>query len=522
MTSSTSSRLVLALLANVAIASSACGDSFEEAQAEQPASGVQAPSGTSGGEPAKGPPVGGAAAQSDLTDALGVFVAPSGQDDADGTHVHPLATIRAGIEHARAAGKRVFVCAGTYREALVIADSISVIGGLDCTATEWRTGAGLSRVEAPSSPAIRATDLTSATRLEGLDIHAPDAAAPSGSSIGLLAYRASSLVVARTKIVAGHGKKGDDGADGVQLVQSARANGESAIVAGECSAFSACAKTELYKPPVTAGGTNTCQGAANFTGQAGGFGGSGGKWEVVMNGNLVFQVYEQNFSLGPGAGETNRTSAAGADGTPGANAAALGTFSKDGYLAAAGAEGSNGAAGSGGAGGSGMKPDGLGNYVGAIWHGHNAAGGGAGGCPGLGGTGGKGGGASVAAVLIESGITFDGSELAGGSGGDAGLGAFGSVATPGGQAGANPTGFGSLGAQPGGRGGAAGAGGNGSAGPSAAIVHAGAAPKLVGTNALSHGAGGEAVDARSRTDALGITKTIAATPAGAANDILAL
>ena len=99
---------------------------------------------------------------------------------------------------------------------------------------------------------------------------------------------------------------------------------------------------------------------------------------------------------------------------------------------------------------------------------------------------------------------------------------FERVATPGGQAGANPTGFGSLVAQPGGRGGAAGAGGNGSAGPSAGIVHAGAAPKLVGTNTITHGAGGPAVDARSRTDALGITKTIPATPAGAANDILAL
>jgi hypothetical protein len=36
------------------------------------------------------------------------------------------------------------------------------------------------------------------------------------------------------------------------------------------------------------------------------------------------------------------------------------------------------------------------------------------------------------------------------------------------------------------------------------------------------GAGGTAVDARSRTDALGITKTIPATPAGLSKDVLTL
>jgi hypothetical protein len=118
-------------------------------------------------------------------------------------------------------------------------------------------------------------------------------------------------------------------------------------------------------------------------------------------------------------------------------------------------------------------------------------------------------------LLVASATTFDATEIVSGRGGDAGLGAFGSLPTPGGTAAAP--------AAAGGRGGAAGISGNGGAGPSIGIAHVGAAPKLVGTTKATPGKGGAAVEERTRTDdALGVTSTVPATPAGLSTDILAL
>ncbi|MBF5067312.1 hypothetical protein G6O45_29365, partial [Salmonella enterica subsp. enterica serovar Istanbul] len=97
------------------------------------------------------------------------------------------------------------------------------------TNNEWRTGSGVSRIESPTSPAIRAKDIKSATRLEGLDVNAPNATAPGGSSIGLLADHATALVVARTKIVAGNAMNGENGTEGTQLSHAATANGASEV-----------------------------------------------------------------------------------------------------------------------------------------------------------------------------------------------------------------------------------------------------------------------------------------------------
>ncbi len=129
--------------------------------------------------------VGGAADPSELTNRLGVFVAPSGAENADGSLEHPLARIQAGIDLAKTSGKRLYVCSGTYREAIVVADAVSIIGGLDCIGTGWRLGGARSRIEAPSSPAILANDILTPTRLDSLEAFAPNATAPSGSTISV-------------------------------------------------------------------------------------------------------------------------------------------------------------------------------------------------------------------------------------------------------------------------------------------------------------------------------------------------
>ena len=212
-----------------------CGSS-DDAARDPAADPAADPADTATGKaPPKAAPVGGPASVNELTDALGVFVAPSGKTGAEGTHSRPLATIQAGIELAKRVGKRVYVCAGTFHEALTLADSISIIGALDCTAGEWRPGALHTRVESPSSPAITAANITSATRVEGLEIVAPHATQPSGSSIGLLATKASALVIANTKISGGNGMKGDDGTDGIQLANSPTSNGAPASTAAACA-----------------------------------------------------------------------------------------------------------------------------------------------------------------------------------------------------------------------------------------------------------------------------------------------
>jgi hypothetical protein len=535
--SSTSSRLVLALIASVVSATGACGvfgSDDSSAPAETPApTPTPSPSGEGGTIDApKAPPVGGPASQNELTDQFGVFVANTGNDAGDGSHARPFATIQVGIDRAKAVGKRVYVCAGTYKESLVIADSISVIGGLDCTAFEWRTATGTSRVESPASPAAKAKDITSPTRLEGLELVAPNATAPSGSSIGLLADHAGALTVARSKITAGNAMKGDDGVEGTQL-----SNAASGTIGAAIPGAALCTNTVLCpafsRPPGGAGGTNVCVGAPGHIGDPGGAGGSGGQYDVVqtvVGGSTVqvFVVHNNNAATFATTGAAGgKSGAAGVDGPDGAPAAAKGTLAPTGYTTADGANGTDGMPGSGGAGGDGLLPNAAvftATPVGATYRGWGGGGGGAGGCPGLSGTAGKGGGASFAALLIDSPLTFDNTTLTSGLGGDAGNGTLGSAPLPGGLRnnpeipGQNPTLAPALGHE-GGRGGAAGISTNGSSGPSAAIAHSGAAPVLAGGSTMAHGNGGAAIAERSQV-VLGVTKTLPATPAGAAQDIL--
>jgi hypothetical protein len=547
-----SSRTVLALLANVALATTACGVfGSDTPTSAEPATQAPAPDADGGViEGPKAPPITGPAAQNELTDELGIFVASNGLDIADGTHGHPLATIQAGIDKAKTVGKRVYVCAGLYKQALVIADSISVIGGLDCTNNEWRTGTGVSRIESPTSPAMRAKDIKSATRLEGLDVTAPNATAPGGSSIGLLADHAAALVVARSKIVAGNAMKGDDGGEGIALSNAATVNGSAGLDRVQCvfgaGGTSTCAAVtnvngsfrDWNVPALGVPGSNACVGAPNHVAEAGGRGGNGGLHEygqVPVPGTnppqtmLLFHDYAGRLGNAAALYATAnapdaRTGAPGIDGTDGKNGAATGTLSADGYVPADGTNGSDGATGSGGAGGNGADPtEATPKADGAVWRGWGGAGGGAGGCPGLAGKAGKGGGASIAALLIEGAVTFDGSELVAGQGGTGGLGALGSPPTAGGAPGNNPRAdIPALSGKPGGRGGAAGISGNGGSGPSAGIAHVGAAPNLVGANKIAPGAGGAEIQVRSRTDGLGVTKTVPATPAGASKAILPL
>ena len=439
---------VFGLLGTVAILASGCGgfgsgDDSPAPGGETPAPPVPGPN----GEPPKAPPVGGPPDPTEFTNVLGIFVAPSGSDGADGTRERPLARIQPAIDLAKTVGKRVYVCAGTYREALVVADSISIIGGLDCSGDGWRTSPALSRVEAPTSPALRATDNKSPTRIQALDIVAPTATAPSASSIGMIAERAGGIVFARSKITAGNAMKGDDGVEGIQLSNAAVTPRGAAIPpAFQCAdgVPGACVRIfgagSFWRMPYGGvGGTNTCVGAPGFVAQAGGEGGSGGLSEVFSsNGSAGWRNYTGNAAYAAQLAPPGRTGANGADGADRPAAPTVGTLSSDGYVPADGANGTNGATGFGGPGGRGLDPEIGGHYsatsanVGLVYRGWGGGGGGAGGCPGLAGTAGKGGGASIAALLIESPLAFEGTQLTAGQGGNAGRGSLGSIPAVGG------------------------------------------------------------------------------------------
>ena len=530
-----SSLTSIALL--LAIAVPACGT---DTNAVDP--GTTPPLGSSGGSDdagTKAGPVKGTPDNDSITEENGIFVAPSGNDSSDGSRGRPLKTLSAAITTAARAGKIVFACTGTYAEALIVSDSISIIGGLDCAdPLKWKTGAAPSRIESPTSPAATAKSIASPTRLEALDIVAPDATEPSASSIGFLADHSPGLTIVGSKITAGNGANGANGTAGIVLTQTGAVDGKQSVGPILChppgGGMLGLAGTCGYSPLSGAysaqsgasGGTSKCTGAAGKDGSAGGAGGTGGVWQAKAGVGAFpnrWDPYQNNNDAFGGVGTGGAgTGANGTDGGNGAPALDMGTLTADGYTPASGNPGSDGSPGFGGHGATGGSTADMGTpnagqfNSNEIDSGLGGAGGGAGGCPGLAGSQGTGGGASLGVALIESPIVIDGVAIQSGKGGSGGLGTYGSDATAGGRAGASFAKNPASTAGDGGRGGLAGISTNGSNGPSIGILTMGAAPTRQGTTKVTPGAAAPAIAAQSKTDTLGNPRTIPATPAGVA------
>lgn len=470
--------------------------------------------------PPDGPPapheVKGTPTESELVEALGVFVTVEGSDDGDGSRAHPFHTLAKGIAAGKELGKRVYVCSGTFEEAVAIEDGVPMVGGLDCaSASEWKVGTGRTRIEAPSSPAVRAEGVTRPTRFEGFEVIAPDAKEPSASSIGLFAIGSPGLSIANARIAAGNGAPGQPGSEGIQLVQTSKTlDGQAGYYAAPYAA-----------QPILAGrgGVSTCSGAPAHDGGAGGNGGSGGlyqsKSDVVLGvpQPYAWHVYGGDPANGAKPGQPG-TGQGGARGQDGASASSAPRFDANGYAPLDGAPGTDGAPGKGGAGADGLPPDAVlaTQHAGELWVGSKGSGGGAGGCPGLAGTPGRGGGASVGALLLDSPITIIASEIVSAGGGAGGRGSLGSSPTAGGKGALTPRLAGN-----GGNGGASGVSGSGAGGPSFAIAHTAAAPPKVMSTTTKPGNGGTGVPAETTTDALGNTKTLPASATGLSKELYA-
>ena len=460
------------------------------------------------------PPVPGAPSANDLDEKLGVFVAEKGDDAGDGSRAKPFKTITHGLEVGKATKRRVYVCRGTYKEALVLLDAIPIIGGLECATPAWDIGTGRSRVESPTSPAARAENVTTTTRVDRLEVIAPDATDPSGSSIALLAKGSPGLQIVGARFVAGKGADGASGADVPALTQ-ANPNGGNGFIE------QVCVDAGCVPKPASLGGSGACAGAAGHDAENGGAGGTGGVYTAILDPETItgyfWRVYGGIAANAAKPGEA-RTGAAGDGGEDGAPAREAFAFAQDAFEPANGNKGADGSGGKGGSGGNGGRPitEAKARYPGS-WHGFLAAGGGAGGCPGLAGGEGKGGGASVGLVLLESPATIATTEIVAGAGGRGGAGSLGPTPLAGGAPGSNFSMQATAAGQPGGRGGFAGMSTSGNGGPSIGIAHRGAAPKLTDTTPVvgAGGAGADAVpDARE-----GANRTLAASKAGVASAI---
>ncbi len=108
------------------------------------------------------------AAPCTVTEQFGVFVSQAGSDTSGrGTRAMPYATIGKGVSAAKAAGKRVYVCAGTYAEQVTIDaahDGVNLYGGFSCAS--WSYATTNTATVAPTAagfPRFKVTGLTVGT-----------------------------------------------------------------------------------------------------------------------------------------------------------------------------------------------------------------------------------------------------------------------------------------------------------------------------------------------------------------------
>jgi hypothetical protein len=381
-----------------------------------------------------------------LDSQYGVFVSPAGTDSASGTKADPLKTIGEGIANALLGTKRVFVCAGTYDEHIVLGANeagISVYGGFDCA--QWVYDAmGVAKI-APSTPgyALEVDLLATQTTFEDFEFDAQSAQTPGASSIAVFANQ-SIATFRRVTMNAGDGATGADGDAGNNYAQPYASDGNNAD-----------------------GGTGAPQmlcSCANGDQSIGGAGGSAGP--PTQAGESGLPPLEDGMGGASGGPECN-----GKNGSPSSDAVGVLGASNYGQLSAGGWTATSGNAGNaapvaqGGGGGGGTS--------GSAGRGGGGAGG-CGGCGGGGGAGGLAGGSSFALLSYQSTVDLTGDTLAARNAGNGGSGGPGQLGQSGGFSGQASI-PGCQGAT-GGRGGNGSGGGGGAGGLAIAIGYVGVMP----------------------------------------------
>jgi hypothetical protein len=440
-----------------------------------PADGGAGPDGAGGSEAS--PDVGGCDPSKSpseeacvVAETYGVFVSPAGSDSNTGTRSAPVATLGHGMDVAKATGKRVYVCAGSFGEELVIGasrDGVNVYGGLDCAG--WTYGAGNRVVVAPlgSGYALELEGLQTGVTLEDLEFDSQSAPSPGASSIAAFASNSQNVVLERVTLVAGTAADGSPAA-----TSGAGADAGATNWFGTPPAYpelNGASASDAGAAPLT---TCTCRDQASSTG------GAGSGPNNVPPPTAGLPSYGDAGAGVPGvSGNQCNSQGGGSNGldapvaTTGTTSTTLGSCSVSGWTPAAGVAGADGPPGQGGGGGGdGKVQSGVGG------------GGACGGCGGAGGMPGTGGGSSIALLAYQSRLTLVDCLLTAKAAGSGGIGGSGEQGQGGGGSG-YPLGNLPASGCPGGAGGA-GAGGNGgqggAGGLSLGIGYCGAAPTVDG------------------------------------------
>jgi hypothetical protein len=379
-----------------------------------------------------------------VDDAFGIFVSLAGSDASPGSKSAPVRSIGHGMDLAKASAKRVYICAGSYPEQLVVGssrDGVNLYGALDCAT--WTYSAANKVVVAPAQAgyALEVEGLQTGVTFEDIEFDAQSATNGGESSIAVFASGSQNVALHRVTMVSGSGADGMPGppqgpSDWYGIPPNyLELNGMSAGDAGGA--------------PST---TCTCPDQASSTGGAGG---------GPMNIPAPSAGQPSYGDAGAGAGGMNATqcNSRGGGGNGGdapapvadAPSTSLGACSATGWTPGVGVSGANGEPGQGGGGG--------GNGTLSSGSGGSGA---CGGCGGWGGKGGAGGGSSIALLSHLSNVTLVSCLLTAGAGGNGGAGGRAEA----GQAGGSPGNGSGAGAGTGCSGGAggAGAGGNGGQG----------------------------------------------------------
>ncbi|WP_437969549.1 hypothetical protein WMF04_09710 [Sorangium sp. So ce260] len=436
-----------------------------------------------------------------------MFVSEEGIDGADGTKQAPLKSIEEAMERVvDSESPRVYVCIGTYTEAVTVPAGVTIYGQLDCDANWTRVdeeGKETVLTAEPGTVPLKISAAGGSARLEDLHVKAEkidpqDAAMRGTSSIATIA-EGGSITLVRCTLEA------DDAAPGPT---GEPANPPDSAMDGKPgSAGNAACTMEVVVP--NSPPRKECGAGDSSNESRGGAGGTSVSFQGLP-GNNGFPDGMANAGARQGNGDCGGggMGKAGDPGVPGLGATGTGTISSAGYEGAPGTPGERGRPGQGGGGGAAGKGEGACTGASADFGGASGGSGGTGGCGGNGGNGGGAGGSSIALLSIDAALTFQDVRLIAKAGGSGGAGASGQLGGSGAAGGAGgmgianrPLSAGCAGGT-GGDGGQGGKGGGGLGGHSIGIAFRGTAPPTDGVE-IDHGAagdGGEGDDSDAKYD----------------------
>ena len=405
-----------------------------------------------------------------ITEAYGVFVSPAGSDSNVGTRAAPARTIGHGMDLAKAAGKRVYVCAGSFEEQLVVAstrDGVSVYGALDCAT--WSYGTANKVVVAPAAAgyALELEGLQAGTTFEDLEFDAqnPTLSVAGESSVAVFASSSQNIALQRVVMVAGNAADGTSGAS----PGGGDSGGNPSNWYGTPPGYAELDGKSAGDAGAAPATTCVCPDQSSSTG------GAGGGASNVPTPTAGLPSYGDAGAGAPGvSGNQCNSQGGGSNGldapvaTTGTTSTSLGSCSANGWSPGVGVAGADGKPGQGGGGGGNGR---LSNGSGG--------GGACGGCGGAGGQPGQGGGSSIALLSYQSSITLESCVLTPKAAGNGGAGGSGEPGEGGGGGGFPAAASGCAGGV-----GGAGAGGNGGQGGpgglSLGVGYAGTAPTISG------------------------------------------